>query len=396
MNRTASLWAAGLAGALRSSPAPLRADGHGRQAGARRSRAPTRRAAAAQPRRLQGQVGRARVGEPRVPVRAEALRQRQHAEDCRRPHRQGRRLALGQLVGAGQAGRHGRRRSRRSSRPRTARRPPRVLLDPDGAVGHAYGAKTTPHMFVIDPKGTLVYAGAIDDKPSTDQADVPIAKNYVLAALDEAHGRQAGDGVLDAAVRLQRQVRDGPFDRAGRVSSCPFFFAGSPPKACRVGENPGALPWKGRADVRRQTDRLTDHEARAARHRQRLVASPRPSRSSPCAVISIRRERLAREGPGVEAPKCRGRRSPRRAVREQDGEAVGRPRGRRWDPKVPGRARCPSDLERSLGVIGHDLSDRSLPIENRQRVPLPHSPKVPTEVGLEVSNADFAHDLFWS
>ena len=63
-------------------------------------------------------------------------------------------------------------------------------------------------MFVIDPKGTLVYAGAIDDKPSTDQADMKTAKNYVLAALDEAHGRQAGDGVLDAAVRLQRQVLD--------------------------------------------------------------------------------------------------------------------------------------------------------------------------------------------
>jgi peroxiredoxin len=59
------------------------------------------------------------------------------------------------------------------------------LLDPDGKVGRAYGAKTTPHMFVIDPEGTLVYAGGIDDKPSTDVEDVKSAKNYVQAALDE-------------------------------------------------------------------------------------------------------------------------------------------------------------------------------------------------------------------
>jgi hypothetical protein len=64
--------------------------------------------------------------------------------------------------------------------------PTAVLLDPDGTIGRAYGAKTTPHMFVIDPKGTIVYAGAIDDKPSTDQADVKTARNHVLAALDEA------------------------------------------------------------------------------------------------------------------------------------------------------------------------------------------------------------------
>ena len=60
-----------------------------------------------------------------------------------------------------------------------------VLLDPTGAVGRAYGAKTTPHMFVIDAKGTVVYAGGIDDKPSTDAADVATAKNYVAAALAE-------------------------------------------------------------------------------------------------------------------------------------------------------------------------------------------------------------------
>jgi len=64
--------------------------------------------------------------------------------------------------------------------------PTDLLLDPSGVVGKAYGAKTTPHMFVIDPKGKVLYNGAIDDKPSTDPADVPGAKNYVAAALDQA------------------------------------------------------------------------------------------------------------------------------------------------------------------------------------------------------------------
>jgi len=63
--------------------------------------------------------------------------------------------------------------------------PSAVLLDHDGKVGRAYGARTTPHMFVIDAKGRLVYAGGIDDRPSTDLADVPSSKNYVAAALTE-------------------------------------------------------------------------------------------------------------------------------------------------------------------------------------------------------------------
>lgn len=64
--------------------------------------------------------------------------------------------------------------------------PTAYLLDTDGKVGTAYGAKTTPHMFIIDPKGVLVYAGGIDDKPSTDPADIASAKNFVKAGLDEA------------------------------------------------------------------------------------------------------------------------------------------------------------------------------------------------------------------
>lgn len=61
-----------------------------------------------------------------------------------------------------------------------------VLLDESGAVGKAYDAKTTPHMFVIDPKGAVVYAGGIDDTPSADSADIPNSKNFVKLALNEA------------------------------------------------------------------------------------------------------------------------------------------------------------------------------------------------------------------
>ena len=60
-----------------------------------------------------------------------------------------------------------------------------VLLDPTGAMGRAYEAKATPHMFVIDGTGRLVYMGAIDNKPTPDASDLDGATNYVAAALDE-------------------------------------------------------------------------------------------------------------------------------------------------------------------------------------------------------------------
>ncbi|MEM6884827.1 MAG: thioredoxin family protein [Verrucomicrobiota bacterium] len=61
-----------------------------------------------------------------------------------------------------------------------------VLIDEDGTVGKAYEAKTTPHMFIIDPTGNLIYAGAIDSVRSTDSEDIAKATNYVAQALDEA------------------------------------------------------------------------------------------------------------------------------------------------------------------------------------------------------------------
>ena len=59
------------------------------------------------------------------------------------------------------------------------------LVDLDGKVGKMYGAKTTPHMYIINKDGKLVYAGGIDDKASTDLEDIKGAKNYVSLALDE-------------------------------------------------------------------------------------------------------------------------------------------------------------------------------------------------------------------
>jgi cytochrome oxidase Cu insertion factor (SCO1/SenC/PrrC family) len=63
--------------------------------------------------------------------------------------------------------------------------PNAYLLDPRGVVGHQYAAKTTPHMYVINAAGKLVYQGAIDDKPTGDPADIATANNLVLAALGD-------------------------------------------------------------------------------------------------------------------------------------------------------------------------------------------------------------------
>lgn len=72
------------------------------------------------------------------------------------------------------------------------------LFDTKGVVGKAYGAKTTPHMYIIDGSGTLAYQGGIDDKPTANVADIKTARNHVLAALKEI---KAGDKVSVAQAR---------------------------------------------------------------------------------------------------------------------------------------------------------------------------------------------------
>lgn len=64
-------------------------------------------------------------------------------------------------------------------------RPTAVLLDHNSVIAKAYQARVTPHMYIVDPKGTLVYMGGIDDKPTANPADIPGAKNYVREALGE-------------------------------------------------------------------------------------------------------------------------------------------------------------------------------------------------------------------
>jgi glutathione peroxidase-family protein len=75
--------------------------------------------------------------------------------------------------------------------------PTAYLLDTNGDVGQLYGARTTPHMFIIDPQGVLIYQGAIDDKPTFDLKDIPSAKNFVVSALNAA---MAGQGIEDATT----------------------------------------------------------------------------------------------------------------------------------------------------------------------------------------------------
>jgi hypothetical protein len=100
--------------------------------------------------------------------------------------------------------------------------PSDVLFDPKGDVGRAYGAQTTPHMYVIKGDGTLLYMGGIDDKPTTRLDDLKTAKNFVDAALSEVaagkpvsvttsrvfvlslHG--AGAGTLPASASGDRRV----------------------------------------------------------------------------------------------------------------------------------------------------------------------------------------------
>ena len=60
------------------------------------------------------------------------------------------------------------------------------LVDQDGKVGKLYNARTTPQMLVVNPEGVLIYAGAIDDKPTLKPETVAVAKNFVKAALNEA------------------------------------------------------------------------------------------------------------------------------------------------------------------------------------------------------------------
>ncbi|MGV3571331.1 MAG: thioredoxin family protein [Ramlibacter sp.] len=76
--------------------------------------------------------------------------------------------------------------------------PTAVLMDEEGTAGKAYGARTTPHMYIVDPQGRLVYAGGIDSIASSSKDDIPKAVNYVRQALGEA---TAGKPISAATTR---------------------------------------------------------------------------------------------------------------------------------------------------------------------------------------------------
>lgn len=77
-------------------------------------------------------------------------------------------------------------------------RPTAVLLDPRGELGRLYAARTAPHIYIIDPAGTLVYMGAIDDQPTANHASVKTARNYIREALD---AMAAGRPIATASTR---------------------------------------------------------------------------------------------------------------------------------------------------------------------------------------------------
>ncbi len=76
--------------------------------------------------------------------------------------------------------------------------PSDILLDPEGTMGRAYAARTTPHMYIIDPAGTLVYMGGIDSIASANPADIAEATNYVREAMAAL---AAGEAVPNPVTR---------------------------------------------------------------------------------------------------------------------------------------------------------------------------------------------------
>jgi peroxiredoxin len=78
-------------------------------------------------------------------------------------------------------------------------KPTHVLLDPDGSMGRAYGAKTTPHIYIITPDGKVAYNGAIDSIKSNKVEDVPKATNYVITSLASLKAGKAPDPALTVA-----------------------------------------------------------------------------------------------------------------------------------------------------------------------------------------------------
>ena len=135
--------------------------------------------------RLPGQSRRPRVVQPRLPLRQEALRQRATCRSSRRatPGREWSGCRSSSSAPGKQGNYSPATLERADHGEGRVGRPPCCSI-PTAAVGREYGAKTTPHMYVIDGQGVLLYAGAIDSIASADQEDIPRATNYVAGAID--------------------------------------------------------------------------------------------------------------------------------------------------------------------------------------------------------------------
>jgi peroxiredoxin len=83
-----------------------------------------------------------------------------------------------------------------------------VLMDESGAIGKSYGAKTTPHMYIIDPKGTVVYAGGIDSIRSANVSDIAKATNYVKVAMDQTLSGKAISTATSVAYGCSVKYKD--------------------------------------------------------------------------------------------------------------------------------------------------------------------------------------------
>ena len=84
--------------------------------------------------------------------------------------------------------------------------PTAAILDPKGEIGHLYEAKTTPNMFVIDPSGKLIYAGAIDDHATTEISDIPVVEELCLRGADRGHEREGSADSGDPSLWMLGEV----------------------------------------------------------------------------------------------------------------------------------------------------------------------------------------------
>ncbi len=85
-------------------------------------------------------------------------------------------------------------------------KPTAAILDPKGDIGHLYDAKTTPNMFIIDPSGKLIYAGAIDDHATTDVSDIQVIEELRFRGADRGHDRPSGAEPRNPSLWLLGEV----------------------------------------------------------------------------------------------------------------------------------------------------------------------------------------------